>query len=48
MVPSVTYLGHQIDASVLHPLPDKVGAIEEASTPNNVTELKSCLVGDTG
>ena len=43
MVPSVTYLGHQIDASGLHPLPDKVRAIEEARAPNNVTELKSYL-----
>ena len=43
MVPNVTYLGHQIDASGLHPLPDKVRAIEEAPAPNNVTELKSYL-----
>ena len=43
MVPSVSYLGHQIDASGLHPLPDKVRAIEEAPAPNNVTELKSYL-----
>ena len=43
MVPSVTYLGHQIDASGLHLLSDKVRAIEEAPAPNNVTELKSYL-----
>ena len=43
MVPSVTYLGHQIDASGLHPLPDKVKAIKEAPASNNVTELKSYL-----
>ena len=43
MVPSVTYLGHQINASGLHPLPNKVRAIEEAPAPNNVTELKSYL-----
>ena len=43
VVPSVTYLGRQIDASGLHPLPDKFRAIEEAPAPNNVTELKSYL-----
>ena len=43
MVPSVTYLGHQIDASGLHPVPDKIRTIEEAPAPNNVTELKSYL-----
>ena len=44
MVLSVTYLEDQINASGLHPLPDKVRVIEEAPTPNNVTELK-CTLG---
>ena len=39
----VSYLGHQIDESGLHPLPHKVKAIREAPTPNNITELKSYL-----
>ena len=43
MVPSVTYLGHQINASELHPLPDKVKAIVEAPALINVTELMSYL-----
>ena len=43
MVPSVTYLGHIIDAQGLHPLPDKVEAIQQAPAPRNVTELKSYL-----
>ena len=43
MVPSVSFLGHQIDADGLHPLKDKVKAIEAAPTPTNVTELKSYL-----
>jgi len=43
LVPSVSYLGHQIDESGLHPLPHKVKAIREAPTPNNITELKSYL-----
>ena len=43
MVPSVSYLGHVIDANGLHPLPDKVQAIEDAPMPKNVTELKSYL-----
>ena len=37
MVPT---LGHRIDAKSLHPLADKVKAIE---APTNITELKSCL-----
>ncbi len=43
MVPTVSFLGHRIDASRLHPLADKVEAIEAAPTPTNVTELKSYL-----
>jgi len=38
-VPSVTYLGHNIDAEGLHLLPDKVQAIKEAPSATNV--LKS-------
>ena len=34
MKPSVTYLGHRIDANGLHPLPERVGAIKEAPIPN--------------
>ena len=41
--PSVTYLGHRIDADGLHPLPDRVRAIKDAPTPKSVTELKSYL-----
>lgn len=43
MAPSVTYLGHLIDAAGLHPLPEKVRAIQEVPTPRNVSELKSYL-----
>ena len=43
MVPSVSFLGHQIDADGLHHLKDKVKAIEAAPTPTNITELKSYL-----
>ena len=43
MVPTVPYLGHIIDSEGLHPLPEKVEAIHQAPTPNNVTELKSYL-----
>jgi len=43
MAPSVAYLGHVIDAKGIHPLPDKVKAIQQAPTPKNVTELKSYL-----
>ena len=41
--PSVSYLGHRIDANGLHPLLDQVQAIKEAPTPTSVTELKSYL-----
>uniref|UniRef100_A0A8C6WE53 ribonuclease H n=1 Tax=Neogobius melanostomus TaxID=47308 RepID=A0A8C6WE53_9GOBI len=37
------FLGHKVDASGLHPLPNKVMAIEQAPAPTNVTELKSYL-----
>lgn len=37
------YLGYRIDAEGLHPLPDKVQAVEEAPTPTCLTELKSYL-----
>ena len=43
MAPSVTYLGHRIDAQGLHPLPDKVQAIQEAPRPKSVSKLKSYL-----
>ena len=43
MAPSVAYLGHKIDAQGLHPLPDKVRAIQEAPQPQNVSELKAYL-----
>ena len=43
MASSVSYLGHVIDASGLHPMPDKIKAVEDTPTPTNVTELKSYL-----
>ena len=43
MQPSVTYLGHLIDAQGLHPLPDKVRAVQEAPPPRSVAQLKSYL-----
>ena len=42
-VSSVTYLGHKIDAEGLHPLADKVTAIQEAPPPTNVQELRAYL-----
>ena len=43
MAPSVEYLGYKIDAEGLHPLPEKVRAIERAPKPRNTTELKAYL-----
>ena len=39
----VDYLGHRIDATGVHPLPDKVEAITSAPVPRNVNELRSFL-----
>lgn len=43
LVSSVKYLGHIIDANGLHPAPDKLKAVKNAPTPQNVTELKAYL-----
>ena len=43
MVPSVSYLGHHIDQDGLHPLPDKVRAVVEATRPRSVQELRAYL-----
>ena len=43
MKPSVTYLGHRIDANGLHPLLERVRAIKEAPIPKSVCQLKSYL-----
>ena len=43
MVTSVDYLGYRIDAEGLHPLSDKVQAVEKAPIPSCLTELKSYL-----
>ncbi|XP_033126304.1 uncharacterized protein K02A2.6-like [Anneissia japonica] len=41
--PSVVYLGHKIDGNGIHPTSDKVEAIAQASSPTNITELRSYL-----
>ena len=43
MRPSVIYPGHRIDAQGLHPLQDRIRAIQEAPTPTSVPKLKSYL-----
>ena len=43
MATSVQYLGHVIDAEGLHPLEDKVEAVQQAPAPENVSELRSYL-----
>ena len=43
LVASVTYLGYQIDANGLHPVNEKIKAIQNAPEPRNVNELKSYL-----
>ena len=43
MKPSVTFLGHRVNADGLHPLPEKVEAVMKALTPCNVQELKLFL-----
>lgn len=43
MEKEVTFLGHRVDATGLHPVPEKVKAVQDAPTPTTVTELKSYL-----
>ena len=43
LVASVTYRGYRIDADGLHPVNEKIKAIQDAPEPRNVTELKSYL-----
>ena len=47
MAPEVTYLGHKIDAEGLHPVAEKVEAIQEAPAPKNVSE-DDVLFGPAG
>ena len=41
MLPSVVFFGYKIDTQGLHPLLEKVKAIEDAPKPRNVSELNS-------
>ena len=43
MAPSVTYLDHVIDSEGLHPIAEKVKAVEEAPEPQDIHQLKSYL-----
>ena len=43
MAKSVVFLGYQIDAQGLHPVTEKVRAVQEARGARNVSELKSYL-----
>ena len=43
MAPSVSYLGHRIDQHGVHPLAEKVRALQDAPDPRNVAELRSYL-----
>lgn len=40
---SLEYLGHVIDAQVLHKTPEKVQAIVDAPAPTDVSQLRSFL-----
>ena len=43
MASEVVFLGHKVDSMGLHPISDKVRAIENAPPPSNVTELEVYL-----
>ena len=43
LAPQVTYLGYCIDSEGLDPTDEKLQAVQSASMPANVTELKSYL-----
>ena len=40
---SVNFLGHRIDAQGIHPVAEKIKAVQNAPSPRNVSELKSYL-----
>ena len=42
LLPSVDFLGHCITASGIQPSPDKVKAVQEAPTPQDVSQLRTC------
>lgn len=39
----VVFFGHKVDATGIHPVPEKVQALQKAPTPTSVTELKAYL-----
>ena len=41
--PSVRFLGHLVDASGIHPDPEKVEAVQAMKEPRNITELRRFL-----
>ncbi|XP_048590142.1 uncharacterized protein K02A2.6-like [Nematostella vectensis] len=41
--PEVTYLGHRIDKDGIHPLDEKIKAIQESPRPSNLKELQAFL-----
>lgn len=43
MEKEVTFLGHNVDATGIHPVPENVQAVKDAPTPTSVTELKAYL-----
>ncbi len=43
LLTSVTYLGHVIDETGLHPTEDKTAAIRDAPTPTDVSQLRSFI-----
>lgn len=44
MASEVSFLNYKINSQGLHLLPEKVRAVEKATTPKNVTELKAYLM----
>ena len=43
MLPKITYLDHDVDATGIHPTDEKICAIKEAPIPEDVTELEVSL-----
>ena len=43
LAPSVIYLGYQVDVRGIHPVAEKVKAIQDAPQPRNVTKWKSYI-----
>ena len=41
---SLTFLDHEVEASGIHPVPEKINALRDMEDPTNVTELRRLII----